>query len=599
MRFKPLILFLLFITVLSAEDSEEKLFSFEDETYHATELSDLLQDIKKDPININSASAIDLALLPWLSEMDINKIINYCKTEHINSLQQLAKLGISEITINEIKDYITFGSTIHFTTKQTTRAEFHQPKQDYPSTLKYFQKTLLNFNDFRFGFISQKDEGEKDPLDFYSYFIDYQTERALKHILLGKYRLALGQGILFAPKLGMSKSGAATSTPVKKYSPIKPYTSSFEIWELEGAAANLQLANFNFIPFISKTGINANLDSLSQITSFNESGFNLDEDKKNSVTETLYGMAIDYTWSDNSIGLNFFKNKFDHTFSDPIHENEYSAVSADFMINQTSFPTFGEIAYSQQKIAGVMGSKFGENKLRHLLLFRLYQKGFPTWHGNPFSSQSRFDNEIGVYYGVTLTPFTRTKINCYFDVWSFPETRYFEKMPTVGSEQYIQLERKFDSNSFRLIVQHKDKEKYIALEETKIRDFERTTYRADWWQFIDNFRFKTRCELVTEYLPDEQIHEAGFLVYEELKIKLQSVNIIGLMAVYHSDVLHYMYEHNVDGIMQNSILKGDGFYSYFMLTYNFSTNFEIQFKVSDHWNKKDKMRIYLQIISDL
>jgi len=68
--------------------------------------------------------------------------------------------------------------------------------------------------------------------------------------------------------------------------------------------------------------------------------------------------------------------------------------------------------------------------------------------------------------------------------------------------------------------------------------------------------------------------------------------------VYHSDVLHYMYEHNVDGIMQNSILKGDGAYSYFVMKYNILTNVELQFKVSDHWNRKDKMQIYLQVTSN-
>jgi len=598
MRSRIFLLFIIFFSVLIAEDSEEKLFSFEDETYHATELSDLLQSIKKSPINIKSASADDLSLLPWLSEIEIKKIINYRKSHNFNDLNKLTKIGISEITINEIKDYVTFGSTLSFKIEQTTRAEFHEAKKEYPSTIKYFQKTLMDINAFRIGFISQKDEGERDPLDFYSYYIDYHSNNFLKHILIGKYRLALGQGILFAPKLGMSKSGAATSTPVKKFNPIKPYTSSYEIWELEGSAANIKLANFSLVPFVSKTSLNANLDSLSQITSFNESGLNLDEEKKNNVTEMMLGIALDYTWLDNTIGLNFLKNEFDHEFRDKLNNNEYSAVSADIIINQNYFPSFGEIAYSEQKIAGVLGTKFGENQLRHLLLFRYYEKGFPTWHGNPFSSQSRFDNEIGLYYGLTITPFVRTKINCYFDVWSFPETRYFEKMPTVGSEQYIQLEKKFDSNSLRFIIQHKDKEKYISLEEAKIRDFERTTYRADWWQFIDDLRFKTRCELVTEYLPDEQIHKAGFLAYEELKYKIDKLSLIGLVAVYHSDVLHYMYEHNVDGIMQNSILKGDGFYSYFMLTYKILANFEIQFKVSDHWDENDKMRIYLQILSN-
>ena len=597
MRFKIILILLIFYASLLSEDSEEKLFSFEDETYHSTELSDLLQSYKKKPININTAAENELALIPWLSEKDIQKIISYRVSNKITNLKDLSKIGIDEITVNELSDYITFGASIKLKLKQASRVEFHQPKQYLPSTLKYFQKTILTLNNYKFGFISQKDEGEKDPLDFYSYFMDYSSEHYLKKLLIGKYRLALGQGILFAPKLGMSKSGAATSVPVKKFNLIKPYTSSYEIWELEGAVANIDLSAFNIIPFFSRTSISANLDTLSHITSFNESGLHLDDTKKNNVREMIYGLATKYSLTDHSFGLNLAKIYFDHQFSNPARENEYTAISADFMINKSSFPTFGEIAYSQQRIAGVIGSKFGENELRHLLLFRYYEKDFPTWHGNPFSSQSRFDNEVGLYYGMTIIPFEKTKINCYFDLWSFPQTRYFEKMPSVGSEQFIQIERKFDTNSLRISVQHKDKEKYISLDESKIRDFERTTFRADWWQNLDNFRFKTRCDIVTEFLANDDIHRSGILVYEEIKWKIEKLTLIGQISVYHSDILHYMYEHNVDGIMQNSILKGDGAYSYFVFKYNIFKDIELQFKVSDHWNTKDKMRLYLQVIS--
>ena len=583
--------------VLFAEDSEEKIFSFEDETYHSTELSDLLQSIKKNPINVNMADEKELALIPWLSEKDIQKIILYRNSYKISRLEDLTEIGIDAVTVNELKDYITFRLAIDLKLKQTSRLEYHQPKQHLPSTLKYFQKTIFKFNNFKLGFISQKDEGEKDPIDFYSYFLEYSGKDLLKKVLIGKYRLALGQGILFAPKLGMSKSGAATSTPVKKFNPIRPYTSSYEIWELEGAAANIQLSSLSIIPFFSNTFLSANLDTLDCITSFNEGGLHFDDDKKNNVQEMIYGLATKFSPTDHSFGINFAKINFDHHFNNPSRKNEYSAISTDFIINRSGFPVFGEIAYAQKKTAGVMGCKFGENNLRHLLLIRHYQKDFPTWHGNPFSSQSRFDNEVGIYYGITIIPMDRTKINCYFDLWSFPETRYFEKMPTVGSEQFIQIEKKFVANSIRISVQHKDKEKYISLDEAKIRDFERTTFRADWWQNIDNFRFKTRCELVTEYLANDAIHESGILVYEEIKWKIDKLTLIGQVAVYHSDVLHYMYEHNVDGIMQNSILKGDGAYSYFVMKYNFLQSMELQFKVSDHWNTKDQMRMYFQVVS--
>ncbi len=77
MRSKIILIFFLFTIIMWAEDSEEKIFSFEDETYHSTELSDLLQKLKRKPINVNRANEKELSQIPWLSEMDIQKIIRH------------------------------------------------------------------------------------------------------------------------------------------------------------------------------------------------------------------------------------------------------------------------------------------------------------------------------------------------------------------------------------------------------------------------------------------------------------------------------------------------------------------------------------------
>ena len=600
LKIKVILAFLLIFTFLLAEDAEEKIFSFEDETYHSTELSEMLTSLRKSPLNINNVSSKELTKLPWLSELDIGKIVKTRKEKPISGWKELQNIGINQITISEIRDYIIFRDKPRLKLNQKTRGEYSESKDNFESTLKYYQRILFQYDKFSFGFLSQKDEGEKDPIDFYSYFIEYNGNKI--HSVLGKYRLAAGQGILFAPKLGMSKSGAATSVAIKKFKTIKPYTSSYEIWELEGAAANIKLGNFAFVPFYSSTKLSANLDSLLQITSFNESGVHLDVEKKNNVKETIFGSSMNYNWEHNSLGLVYSGFKFDHEFEDPQKAAEYNAIGFNFLLNQNTFPTFGELAQADDKLAGLIGTKFGDNKLRHLVLFRYYEKNFPTWHGNPFSTQSKFDNEVGLYYGITLVPFTRTKINCYFDLWNFPETRYFEKMPTVGSEQFLQVETHFKTNSLRVILQHKDKEKYISLDEARIRDFERTLLRADWWQLLGSLRLKTRCELVTEYLEEEKIHSRGILVYEQIRLKWEKLQIITQITVYHSDtqpfnVKHYVYENNVDGIMQNTVLSGDGICSFFLVKWKLPPHFELQFKISDHWYKKDKLRLYLQVVS--
>lgn len=600
-KIKFIIGLILLVFTLYAQDAEEKLFSVEEETYHANELSDILQKLKKNPLDINSASKNELLQLPWLAEDEIDLIILRRKKQPFCSPNQLAEIGIDAITISDIQDYIKYSAQRKIAIKNQLRLEFNEAKENMTSAAKYYQRTKLQYGKFNTGFLSQKDEGETDIFDFYSYYLQYQNNSFLQNIILGKYRISFGQGLVFAPKLGMSKSAAATSVPIKRYNAIKPYTSSYEIWDLQGSAAELKLKNFKIIPYFSVNKYSANLDDMNLITSFNETGFHEDKSKKDNVQEKLYGSVVQYQNDQFEIGTGYSHFHFDHEFADG-SDSQYFAANLFFSVNKGGYPIFGEAAIIDDKFGTLLGAKFGENKLRQLLIFRMYEKDIPTWHGKAFSAQSNFDNEIGIYYGITLSPAVRNKINAYFDVWSFPETRYFEKMPTVGSEQFLQWESHFTSQSIRLTLQHKFKEKYISLEESQIRDFERTLVRLDWWQMLADFTFKTRGEFVSEYLAEDDVFTSGFLFYEQLKYKLENLEMIGQITFCRSDqtpfkVKHYVYENNVDGVMQNSVMSGDGISSYFLVKYIFWQNLELQFKVSDHWQKPDKFRLFCQLIS--
>jgi hypothetical protein len=602
MKYKILLLlfFVSLLCYLPANEAEEKLFNLEEETYHSTELSDFLQKLRTHPLDINTASKKELLRLPWLSEQEINLIISYRNKHKITTAAQLTEIGIDNITVSDISDYIVFSSGQKLNFQNQTRLEFNEAKKNYPSPLKYFQRTKLNYGKLQVGILSQKDEGETDPLDFYSYYLQYRNAGTIQNLVLGKYRIAFGQGLVFAPKLGMSKSSAATSTPIKRFDSIKPYTSSYELWELQGFATELKISPLKLIPFVSINNLNANLDSTSSITSFNESGFNFEDSPKNNVREKVYGSSIQFETSGCMLGAGITQFSFDHKFADGA-SSDYNAANFYFIINNSSFPIFGETASIDKKYGLILGMKFGENVVRHLLILRYYEKDLTTWHGHAFATQSNFENETGVYYGITIIPTKRNKLNAYFDVWSFPETRYFEKMPTVGSEQFLQWESHFCSQAIRLTLQHKFKEKYIILENAQIRDFERTLLRFDWWQKLSFITFKTRGEFVSEYLPENKIYTTGFLFYEQMKLKSNRIELIGQISVCKSDtspfkVKHYLYEQNVDGIMQNSVISGDSISSYLLLKYQISVHVELQLKLSDVWQQKDKFRTFAQII---
>jgi hypothetical protein len=591
---------LVFVCVgLSAEESEEKLFSLEEETYHANELSDLLFRLRNNPLNINSAGKKDLLQLPWLAEEDVDRILLLRRKTEINSLWQLKEIGIDEVTLSDIREFISLQPATRIRGKQQFRVEYNQKKKKIPSTLKYYQSQNFEFGNFRCGFLSQKDEGEKNLLDFYSYYLQYQSRNAIQNLIMGKYRLALGQGIVFAPKLGLSKSSAATTVPVKRFRNVVPYTSSFEIWELQGSAAEIKYKNLKLIPYVSSNHLSANLNEDCKITAFNESGLHLDPQKRKNVVESIWGTAIQIEHQKHQVGASFSRFRFDHEFNSG-HLSEYSAANIFFLSQINNFPLFGEAALIEDKFGVILGFKFGEQRLRQLLVMRYYEKNLPTWHGNPFSTQSRFDNEMGIYYGLTFLPFAKNQINLYLDLWKYPETRYFEKMPTVGSEQFLQWESHWGKNVFRLSLQHKFKEKYISLEESKIRDSERTMIRLEWRQNLGEFTFKSRSEIVFESLPEDDVNQKGMLFYEQIRWQKNQFEIVGQLttfftSTYPFNLRHYVYEYNVDGIMQNSVFSGDGAAFYVLFKYKVLSPVELQAKISDRLRSADNLRLYFQI----
>lgn len=594
---KLLLLFLISILLstclLWGEDAEEAILNLEGETSDANDLIELLQEIKRDPILVNSAAKEDFQQLPWLSEAEIRIILKIRKKRHISTAKELVEAGLNQLTVNAILPYLSFKVRVKVSLLQQTRGEYKKSKEELPSSLKYYQKTLVNIGRFKAGFISQKDEGERDPFEFYSAFLNYNSDSLVKQLILGHYRIGLGQGILFAPKLGMSKSSAATTIPVKRLSRLKPYTSSYEIWDLRGAATILQGGIFELTSFYSNNDLAANITD-DKITSFNLSGVHLA--KPDYVKEEIAGANLAILKNNLDLGITVAQVSFDHEFANPNQKQNYQAFSLNGKVYLNDLPIFWEAATASNKYAAVGGVKWGSSSVRHLLLVRYYEKDFPTWHGKPFAAQSSFDNELGCYFGSTITPIPNLKLNFYFDVWKYPESRYFEKLPTSGNEEFVQLEYNRKPHNLRFSLRHKSVDKYSSMdEESMIRPLERTVVRLDWWQKLKMLRFKSRLEFAKEDL-DERIN-SGWLIYEEVKFKSRSWSLILNYTVYNSRVLHYMYENGVDGVMQNRVLSGDGSYSYLLIEHDFTDNITVQSKVGGKPDDKGTLAVYLQIIS--
>ncbi len=594
MKFLTNLLFIISVLPCFAIDNTvEKLLLNEEETYHATELYQQLDEFEKNPININTATLEQLSNFIWLSEDDLQKILQFRKTDKFKSIDDLRNLGIADLSIDALISYIRFTDPIKINYSFLTRAEIIERNFKKENPVKLLQKSKINLGKTNIGFISQKDALEKNYFDFYSYYLEHQKQNF--HIILGKFRTTLGQGIMFAPKLGMSKSAAASSIKFRHNSLFKPYTSTYEIWGLQGIALDWNINNnWQIASFGSYNKLTANLSD-GKITSFDQTGIHLDLNKKDNVTEIVSGVILGYNFQRNYINLYTTSQYFDKEFI--LHNSKYFAFGSDFLFSLNNKPIFGEIAFADNLYAFNFGKKWGDDKLQHLLIYRNYPENFPTWHGKPFSAQSNFANESGIYFGSTYSPIKHFRVNIYFDFWQHPQPRYLEKMPTSNGEQFLQIEYKINKHNFSFRFHHKQKEKQINLTDSKIRDFRRTSYRFDWTRKLEPFTLHNRYEFSSEYLPNEKHWKKGELLYSQITYNHNRLKLVGRLTTYRSKILLYMYENNITGIMQNRILSGDGVLAFLVGKFKFNKQIEIQCKISDNLNKRDQLELAFQLIS--
>lgn len=598
-----LILIFPVIHIHADEAQIEKLFSTEEETYKITELYSHLQYLKKNKLDINQASYQDLIILPWLSPVQIENIIQFRKQKNITNKNQLKKAGISDDTIEEILPYISFRDTYPMHFRNRIRAEYKFNSQ-YNNPMKFYQKHTINWRNYRIHFISQKDEGEKDFWDFYTGSLATEKLGIFDKIVIGNYRLALGQGILFAPKLGLSKGGNATRQPIKHFSNIRSYTSTNEVYSLFGGAFKLKISKLGIIPFYSKYKLDANVED-GYIKSIDITGFHRTETeraKKDKVTEKIYGAHLFYG-NASQIGFTALHTKYNLPFSDSSFKQEQNIFGSDYNLKLDNFNFFGEGAIAENKESYLLGLFWEKDNFENLIIFRNYNKHFPTFHGNPFHTSGNFDNERGIYYGISFRPLARTKIDMYIDIYKFPKQKSRENMPTYGFDKFLQFEKKWKSSKIRFTFHQKQSERWRTIsDESKIYQIERNTFRLDWWQIINSkVEIKLRSEYTFQQYKNGNKYDSGILFYQDIKFRFSPklTNYIRICQYHTADIILYMYENDLDGIMLNSQFKGDGIFGYILLKYDLGKHLSLQMKYSEKIWKEKKLeksqRIKMQI----
>lgn len=602
----------------SLEDSED------------SKLLDYLEDLERNPLDLNTASQEELETIPFVNSNLIKEIIDYRnKNFPLKSKRELLKVDdVSEQLYELIKIYVIVKKSdsdlaeddlekITNENKQEKlrliknvefryRSRFQQDLQmkegylsgDYPGSkakiynqlnFEYTQEKYLLKGNLTF----EKDPGENKLTDFSSGYLEIKNYKYIRNVIIGDYSLTFGQGLGMWSGLGFSK-GSASVDPVKKRGGgISGYSSVNESQFFRGAAVDVNYKLFDFLFFYSNNNFDASIDTtLNEISSFYFDGYHRtisENNRKNSAKEFLFGSRAYYNKENIRIGVTYWTSKFSKPVGADSSRQLYSfsgdkanMLSLDYDFIYKNMNLYGEFARSQSgSIAGIGVLRFSLSKLINLVfLYRNYPEDFSPVHSFGFGEKNgNSQNESGFYSGISLSPVKGLQINVYYDQFKFPYRSYSDPTAIAGNDFLTNIIWEANKNlviNFR--YKNENKEESRTLQDEFGRDIKKMdnrnqiNFRIGFDYDISNrFRVRSRYDYVFVKYNFFGGNNKGNLFYTDLRfVPFTGLTLSARFIFFDTedyDSRIYEYEDDIRGVMSNVGLYGKGRRWYAMVKY--------------------------------
>ena len=203
--------------VMTVEDVESSAW---EDTYN------LLCDLEEQPMNLNAATREELEQLPFLSDRQVEDIMEYRdrygSMKSMNELRMIASLDIVQIELmgyftcvpEDVTEKSSFPPLAHIAKygrhelMGNVRVPLYKRKGDDNGYLSYPYRHWLryqfSYNEFvKAGLVGSQDAGEpffanrnSAGYDFYSYYVQVKHMGRLENLVVGKYKLSAGMGLV-------------------------------------------------------------------------------------------------------------------------------------------------------------------------------------------------------------------------------------------------------------------------------------------------------------------------------------------------------------------------------------------------------------------
>ena len=620
----------------SVEEQLEKAFEEldpEESGLTGEQLTQFLEDLAANPININRGKLDDLLQIPGINLKIARAIVDYRSTKPFETKEELLEVsGIGPATYRRMQPYVSIGGSGERFRDMYLRPEYWlanrrvevfsryqrdlQESEGYirpdslggylGSPMKYYHRIRMNTNHLSVNFTQEKDAGE--PLDgvtgfdFNSGHIALVDNGKLNELVVGDYSLSFGQGLVLWSGGAFGKGREVVGTISKNERGIKPYSSAQETDFFRGVAASYG-DKIELTGFYSERPRTASVTGIDTTRFPTSTGFHRTENelgRKNNIYQMTTGGRLRVDSRLGLIGVTGYYNRFSSYIDKgtllssafDYEGREHSVFGVDYRgLIRNSF-LFGEFARSENGgfggIAGVE-TPIGVNT-ELALAYRHYEKDFQSFLASGFGEQSSGpQNEEGFYVGLRHILNPKIILSGYFDQYQFNAPRFGTSQPTGGFDVLALSEINFNRslNVYFLVRSETRDDEYVVLnemgnEQIRMGEETRSSIRTNFeYQVSPDVRLRSRVELVRNREAGGE-WETGFLIYQDLRVEpTRRLRIDGRVTLFDTESFNtrvYQFESDLLYVMSNTVLYDQGQRAYVALRYIAADFMDVWFK---------------------
>ena len=597
----------------------------------AQELYDVLSEHADNKMSINSITKEELEALTFLSGEQIEGIVEY-----VYKYKPLKTL--SELVLVEPLDAVSRHLLLHFLTLDAIQAETFP---GFETAFKYGRSTFMamakiplekqnlsgnrylgyalkhqlrykfQFSDYlKVGFTASQDMGEpffqyknKDGYDFYTYYLALQRIGIIKQMVIGRYRLKTGMGLVINNDFNFGKQISLASID-KVNTNIRGHSSASSANFMQGLAATLSWSKcFETTLWTSYRTIDATLTKDKEsIATLLKTGLHRTEsemDRKNNAYQWAGGLRVG--WKRNGFGIGL-TTAFTG-FSKPLLPNKkqlykqfypegstFYNIGVDYSYLSRRVVVHGETAMNDQKAFATINSINYQltSLLKLTLLQRWYSYRYYSLLGSAFNEGRHLQNESGLFLGASYNPIQSLSITGYVDFAYFPWPKYQVSEASWAVEPFLSV--KWQQKSWSYLLRYKckvrpkeDKKNELITNETVHKTRFSLGYDGTKWGV------QTNVDVVYHHFLENSL---GWRLEQSGFFKTNTCNIFGTISYYNTDDYDsriYAYERGLLYQFSFPMFYGKGFHYALGNRWDINNSLMLITKISGsfyHHNKK-------------